>query len=48
VITLNLVLMIFAVICLALAAIGVPTTKVSLGWLGLAFWALAVTLSGMK
>lgn len=39
-----LLLMIAAVVCLFLAAFGVAVRRVSLGWLGLAFWALAVLI----
>jgi hypothetical protein len=40
------ILLVVAIILLALAAFGVNVSRVSLGWLGLAFWALstAVTL----
>lgn len=36
-----LVLVIIAIILLALAAFNVPTGKVSIGWLGLAFYVLS-------
>lgn len=37
------ILMLIAVICFFCAAIGRPATNpISLGWLGLFFWALAV------
>lgn len=39
-----LLLMVAAVVCLFLAAFGVAVRRVSLGWLGLAFWALAVLI----
>lgn len=41
-IAINLMLMIAAFICLLLAACGVPSGRVSLGWLGLAFWSLSL------
>jgi hypothetical protein len=44
VITLNVLLMILAFVCLLLAALGLVTPKVNLGWLGLAFWALSQIL----
>lgn len=34
----TLVLQIVALVCLILAALGVPSSRVSLGWLGLSFW----------
>ncbi|WP_158708790.1 hypothetical protein [Streptomyces sp. NRRL S-920] len=34
------VLLLFAVICLGLAALNVPASRVSLGWLGLFFFVL--------
>lgn len=37
-------LMLAAVVCLFLAAFGVAVRRVGLGWLGLAFWALAVLI----
>lgn len=39
-----LALVIVAVILLALAAFNVPSGPVSLGWLGLAFWALSTII----
>ena len=41
-ITLKLVLMILAFVCLALAAAGVPASRVNLVALGLALWLLAI------
>jgi hypothetical protein len=38
----GMLLMILAVICLVLAAFGVSVRSVSLGWLGMAFWALSL------
>lgn len=35
------VLLLFAIICFVLAALGVDVSRVSLGWLGLAFFAAA-------
>jgi len=44
-VTLNLVLLILAFVCLALAAFGAPIPpRVNLGWLGLAFWVLAILI----
>lgn len=42
----DLILMIVACICLILAALSVDVTggKVSLGWLGLFFWALTAII----
>jgi hypothetical protein len=42
---LETILMVFSFVCLILAAFNVPTPpRVNLGWLGMAFWALAVIL----
>jgi len=42
----HFVLMLIAVICLLCAAIGRPVSSpVSLGWLGLFFWALAAIIA---
>lgn len=38
------VLILLAVILLVLAACNVPSSRIYLGWLGLAFWALAVLI----
>jgi len=44
---LNLILMVFAFVLLMLAAFNIPTPpRLSLGWLGLALWCLAVILVG--
>lgn len=45
--TLQLVLMIVAVVLLALASFGVNpgSSKIHVGWLGLTFWAIAVLVS---
>lgn len=43
---LSTILTIIAFICFVLAAFGVPVPRTSLGWLGLAFWCLAVLLAG--
>ena len=44
---LSTILMVFAFVLLALAAFWNPSPpRVSLGWLGMAFWALAVLLAG--
>lgn len=41
------ILLIAAVLCFFLAAFGVPSSKVNLVGLGLALWALAVTIEKM-
>ncbi len=42
---LTLILMVFSFVCLVLAAFNVPTPpRINLGWLGMAFWSLAVVL----
>lgn len=41
------ILLIAAVLCFFLAAFGVPSAKVNLVGLGLALWALAVTIEKM-
>ncbi len=38
---LSFVLMVVATVCLFLAAFSVTVSRVSVGWLGLALWALA-------
>jgi hypothetical protein len=38
---LSLVLLIVALVLLILAAIGIPSSRYSLGWAGMAFWLLA-------
>lgn len=44
-VTLHLVLMILAFVCLVLAGIGVPAVpRVNIGWLGMAFWVLAILI----
>lgn len=43
--TINSVLMVVGLICLLMAAFGVPPSRVNLGWLGLAFWLLALLIS---
>lgn len=44
---LTLILLVFAFVCLVLAAFNVPTPpRINLGWLGLSFWVLAVILEG--
>ena len=43
---LTLILMVFAFVCLTLAAFNVPMPpRINLGWLGLAFWGLSVILT---
>lgn len=44
---LTVILMVFAFVCLLLAAFNIPTPpRVNLGWLGMAFWALSIILAG--
>ncbi len=45
-ITLNLVLVILALVMLALASLNValPTQRVNIGWLGLFFWLLSTVI----
>jgi len=38
---LHFVIVILSLLCLFLAAIGVPSSKISLGWLGMFFWLLS-------
>lgn len=45
-ITVPLVLYILALIFLILAALGVPSSRVNLGWLGLACWLLGSMITG--
>lgn len=47
-ITLHVILMVLAIVCFLLAAIGVATPRGNLVAAGLFFWALAVTISGFK
>jgi len=42
--TITLVLYVLALVCLVLAALGVPSTRVNLGWLGMAFWLLGIVI----
>lgn len=42
--SLHLFLVILAAVCLALAGLGVGVPRVSLGWLGMLFWLLSITL----
>lgn len=39
-------LMIVAAILLVLAAVGVPASRISLGWLGMFFWSLSIIIGG--
>ena len=44
---LTMILLVFAFVCLLLAAFNIPTPpRVNLGWLGLAFWVLSIILAG--
>jgi len=42
---LRLLLMILGLVCLLLASFNVVAPRVSLGWLGLAFWLAAVIIA---
>lgn len=44
---LGLILMVFALVFFAVAAAGVSHPRVSFGWLGLAFWVLAILFGGV-
>lgn len=46
VITLSVLLLVLALICFVLAAIGWPATRINLTAAGLALWVLAVLLDG--
>ena len=41
---LGLICIIAAIVCLFLAAFNVPGGRLSLGWLGMALWALSIVL----
>lgn len=43
---LTTILMVLAFGLLLLAAVGVPVPRVSLGWMGMSIWALAIILGG--
>jgi hypothetical protein len=45
VISIKLILMIFAFICLLLTAFNISAPRVHLGWLGLACWLLSVLIA---
>lgn len=45
---LTTILMVFAFVCLFLAACNVNPPRVNLGWLGMAFWAAAVIFAGVR
>ena len=44
-ISISLILYILALVCLFLAAVGFPTPRVNMGWLGMFFWLLGVVLA---
>lgn len=44
---LTTILMVFAFVLFVVAAFNVNSSRVSLGWAGLAFWALAIILGGV-
>lgn len=49
VLSIHTVLMVIAVICLFCAAIGRPATSpISIGWLGLFFWALDILIGAAR
>lgn len=43
----SIILMVFAFVFLAVAACNINPPRVSLGWLGMAFWALSIIFSGI-
>lgn len=43
-ITINLLLLILAFVCFLLAALNIPSSRVSLTPLGLAFWVLSILI----
>jgi hypothetical protein len=46
---LNLILLVFAFVCLMLAAFNVPAPpRFNLGWLGMAFWCLSLILGDAR
>lgn len=47
-ISLSLLLLVFAVVCFLIAAINIPTPRVNLTALGLFFWVLSLLLGGMR
>jgi hypothetical protein len=47
-VTIHVILMILAIVCFLLAAIGVSTPRGNLVAAGLCLWALAVAISGFK
>jgi hypothetical protein len=42
--TIQLVLVLLAFVCTLLAAIGVPSSRIALGWLGLTFYFLSLLI----
>ncbi len=46
--TLSLILMVLAFVLLLVAAAGVTHPRIALGWAGMASWALAIILGGLK
>lgn len=42
-----LLIQIAALVCFACAALGVPSSRVSLGWVGLFLWLLSLMLGGI-
>ncbi len=45
--SLSVLFVILAAVCFALAAFGVPSSRVNLGWLGAMFYAIASIISGV-
>jgi len=43
----SLILLVFAFVCLALAAFDVAAPRVNLGWAGMAFWCLSILIGGL-
>jgi hypothetical protein len=46
--TLGSILLLLAFVCFVLAALNKSVKKVSLGWLGLAFWVLSLVLESFQ
>lgn len=44
---LTVILLLAALVCFLLAAFGVPTSRVSIGWIGLACWVLVPLLAAI-
>lgn len=44
--TISLLILIIAIVCLFLAALNVNTGPISIGWMGLAMWCLSTVIRG--